>query len=348
LKTLPPNLPPQGGGIYFGFPQQELSTAKVLNLLRENQGSCISGEELSARMGVSRTAVWKQIHQLEAAGYQVEAIPHRGYRLLSTPDRLLPDEIRAGLQTRVLGQQVICFESTGSTNDLALELAAQGAQEGTLIAAENQTRGRGRRERTWISKAGANLLFSLILRPPWIAEQAPLITLMLAVAVAEGIRRETGLLARIKWPNDVLIKDAKVAGILTEMRAQTDAIEYVVCGIGINVNAAPAGALRQPTSSLSKLLGKPLLRLSLLRRILYEAEQLYFKARHNGPRSVLETGQNLSCLQGTQVLIQLANQEHLEGMIIGMDDYGALLLRLESGVTRRITSGEVSLVRPEG
>ncbi len=324
-----------------------LSTTKVLNLLRENQGSCISGEELSARMGVSRTAVWKQIHQLEAVGYQVEAIPHRGYRLLSTPDRLLPDEIAVGLQTRVFGQRQICFENIGSTNDLALKLAAQGAQAGTLIAAENQTNGRGRRERTWISKAGANLLFSLVLRPPWIAEQAPLITLMLAVAVAGGIRRETGLLAGIKWPNDILIKGAKVAGILTEMRAQTDAIEYVVCGIGINVNAAPAGPLRQPATSLSKLMGKSLLRLPLLRRILYEAEQLYFRACHNGPHSVIEAGKNLSCLQGTQVLVQLTDQERLEGMIIGMDDNGALLLRLESGVTRRITSGELSLVRPE-
>ncbi len=324
-----------------------LATTKVLNLLRENQGSYISGEELSARMGVSRTAVWKQIHQLETAGYEVEAIPHRGYRLISTPDRLLPDEITAGLQSRIFGQRVICFENIGSTNDLALELAAQGAQEGTLITAENQTRGRGRRERTWISKGGANLLFSLVLRPPWAAEQAPLITLMMAVAITEGVRRETGLLARIKWPNDVLIKGAKVAGILTEMRAQTDAIEYMVCGMGINVNAAPAGPLRQPAISLSKLMGKPLLRLSLLRTILYAAEQLYFKACHNGPRSILEAGKDLSCLQGTQVVIEIAAQERLEGMIIGMDDNGALLLRLESGVTRRITSGEVSLARPE-
>jgi BirA family transcriptional regulator, biotin operon repressor / biotin---[acetyl-CoA-carboxylase] ligase len=324
-----------------------VKAGKLLNLLRENSESYLSGEELSNTLGVSRTAVWKHIHQLEEAGYKIAAVPHLGYRLLEAPDRMLPLEIASGLKTRVLGQNVVSFPETTSTNDRALELAAGGAPEGTLVAAESQTQGRGRSKRTWLSKSAANLLFSVVLRPKWPLEQAPLVTLLAAVAVVRAIRAETELPAAIKWPNDVLIQGNKVCGILTEMRAQADLIEFIICGIGVNVNAAPTGALRCKAASLAGLAGRSIARLPLLRRILTEMEQLYLTARRQGPASVLKQWESLSCMNGAQVTIETAGGEKVEGTAMGIDETGALLVRIEGGMLRRFFSGEVSLVLPE-
>jgi BirA family biotin operon repressor/biotin-[acetyl-CoA-carboxylase] ligase len=323
-----------------------VSAGQLLQFLRLRPGQFVSGEELSSRLGVSRTAVWKHIHLLEESGYRIAAVQHLGYRLLEVPDLLLPEEIRAELATETFGQRAFCFPVTTSTNDRALELAAGGAPEGTLIAAESQTAGRGRHQRTWFSKSHANLLFSVILRPAWTIDQAPLSTLWAAVAVARGIRAETGLPASIKWPNDVLVRGAKVAGILTEMRAQAEMISFIVCGVGINVNAAPSGVLRHRAASLSGLLGRPLARLPLLRRILLEMERLYQIVRQRGTASILEQWQPLSCLQGAPVTVELAGGEVVEGTASGIDENGALLIRMESGVTRRVVSGEVTLAAP--
>jgi len=321
-----------------------LATSDLLKLLKAKKGGYISGEELSARLAVSRTAIWKHIRQLEAAGYTIAAAPHLGYRLLSTPDRLLPDEIRAGLQSKRFGWKIFCYQQTTSTNDRALELAADNMPEGTLVAAEHQTQGRGRRERTWVSRPYSNLLFTLIFRPPWIAEQAPLITLIMAVAVAKSINKKTGLHALIKWPNDVLVQNAKVAGILTEMQAQTDKIDFVVCGVGINVNAVPTRSLRYPAISLAKAKGQSVLRIPLLQQILLETEKLYTSALQQGTEVIIREWQHFSCVQGRLICIEQPTGEMLTGTVTGIDDSGALLLRLENGFIRRITSGEVHKV----
>jgi BirA family transcriptional regulator, biotin operon repressor / biotin---[acetyl-CoA-carboxylase] ligase len=316
---------------------------RLLELLRERSGAYCSGEELSGALGVSRTAVWKHVHQLEAAGYQIAAAPHLGYRLLSSPDALLPAEIRAGLASKLFARNLLCFRETTSTNDRALDLAARGAPEGTVVAAESQTQGRGRAKRTWLSKPYANLLFSFVLRPAWPLEQAPLLTLLAAAAVARAVRAQTGLPAVIKWPNDVLVRGAKVAGILSEMRAQADLIDHLVCGIGINVNAAPAGPVRTRAASLSGLTGRPVARLPLLRRVLDEVDTLYAAARKRGPAYVLEQWEPLSAMNGAAVAVDTANGERVEGTAMGVDETGALLVRLESGLTRRFFSGEVTL-----
>lgn len=325
-----------------------LLTGRLLDLLREQGENYLSGEELSALLGVSRTAIWKHVHQLETAGYRIAAVPHLGYRLLEAPDRLLPAEIYAGLKTRVFGRNAVCYQETTSTNDRALELAAGGAPEGTLVAAESQTSGRGRSKRTWLSKPGTNLLFSLVLRPDWPLEQALLVTLLSAVAVARSIRAEMELPAQIKWPNDILIRGQKVSGILTEMRAQADLIEFIICGIGINVNAAPAGGLRTKAASLSGLLGRVVPRLPLLRRILAETERLYTAARKQGAGLILEQWEALSCMNGAPVVVEAAGGERIEGTAMGIDETGALLVRIEAGLTRRFFSGEVSLCLPGG
>lgn len=316
-------------------------TARVLELLRARQGTYLSGEELSSQLAVSRTMIWKHIRQLEAAGYVIEAVPHLGYRLVSAPDRLLPAEILAGLATKKLGRKVVCFQETSSTNDRALELAARREPEGTVVAAEHQTRGRGRRERFWYSPSGQNLLFTVLFRPPWIAEQAPLLTLLMAVAVVEGIHQATGLWARIKWPNDLLVDGAKVAGILTESQAQADRIAFAICGVGVNVNAAPRQHVRHPAASLTELLGRPQPRLPLLRAILESADRLYLAALKAGPQPIIAAWQQYALAMGTQVQVDLPDGSQVQGMNMGVDDSGALLIRLENGLNRRLASGEV-------
>jgi len=324
-----------------------IAAGELLELLRRKREGYLSGEELSTALGVSRTAVWKHMHQLEEAGYKIAAVPHLGYRLLEAPDRLLPAEIKAGLETRVFGQNVVCYHETTSTNDRALELAAGGAPEGTLVAAESQTQGRGRSKRTWLSKPYANLLFSLILRPDWTLEQAPLVTLLFAVAVARAIRAQTDLSAQIKWPNDILIQGSKVAGILTEMRTQADLINFIICGIGINVGSAPSGVLHTQAASLAELAGRPIPRLPLLRRVLMELEQLYAAARRHGLSYIPSQWEPLSCMNGSQVIVDTAGGDRFEGTAMGVDETGALLVRIEGGLTRRFFSGEVSLILPE-
>ncbi|MEW6515686.1 MAG: biotin--[acetyl-CoA-carboxylase] ligase [candidate division FCPU426 bacterium] len=320
--------------------------AQVLELLRARPGTYLSGEELSTKLDVSRTMIWKHIRQLEAAGYVIEAVPHVGYRLVTAPDRLLPAEILAGLATKRLGRSVISFQETTSTNDRALELAARNQPEGVVVTAEHQTRGRGRRERVWHSRPGQNILFTVLFRPPWIAEQAPLVTLLMAVAVVEGIHRTTGLWARIKWPNDLLVDGAKVAGILTESQAQADRIAFAVCGVGVNVNEAPRQQVRYPAASLAGLLGRPQPRVPLLQEILLAADGLYAKALKEGPRPIIDAWQRHALAMGMHIQVDLPDGSQMTGMGMGVDESGALLVRLENGLTRRLTSGEVRALRP--
>jgi BirA family transcriptional regulator, biotin operon repressor / biotin---[acetyl-CoA-carboxylase] ligase len=322
-----------------------LATSDLLSLLRSREGKSVSGEELSKCLGVSRTAIWKHIHHLQDEGYDIEAVPNLGYRLISTPDRLVPDEIKAGLKSKRFGKKIFCYQQTSSTNDRAMELASDQLPEGTLITAEYQTRGRGRRERTWTSKKEANLLFSLLFRPPWISEQAQLLTLLMAVAVARSIREQTGLAAQIKWPNDVMVQDAKVSGILTEMQGQTDKIDFVVCGVGINVNSKPRGAVRTPAISLSEALRKPVGRIPLLQQILVEVEHLYQKAMASGSDSIVQAWQALSWLSGKAVTLKYPDGKQISGSVMGIDVTGALILKTDRAKTVRVVSGEIVRIK---
>ena len=210
--------------------------ARILKLLRQQSQDYLSGEEISRQLAVSRTAVWKHIQELKNHGYEIEAHPRKGYRLKSRPDLLLPEEIRAGLATQLLGKQIVHFYDTSSTNNEAKRLAADDAIEGTIVVSEAQTLGRGRLNRGWFSPPGGGVWVSVILRPPFPPQEAPKCTLMAAVATVEAIREASGLNCGIKWPNDILWQGRKLVGILTEMSAEMDAINFVVLGIGINVS----------------------------------------------------------------------------------------------------------------
>ncbi|MBI5025175.1 MAG: biotin--[acetyl-CoA-carboxylase] ligase [Nitrospirae bacterium] len=208
----------------------------LLKLLKEREGTFVSGEAMSKALGITRAGIWKRIKAMKQKGYVINSSPSKGYKLLRSPDILTADEITGVFQGKLLGKKVLFFESTTSTNDIAMEMGQKGSPEGTIVVADAQEKGKGRLGRTWISPPGVNLYFTLLLRPPFPPKDATLLTLMAAVSIVSAIRKYTGLKATIKWPNDILIGDKKVGGVLTEMKSDMDRISFVALGMGINVN----------------------------------------------------------------------------------------------------------------
>ncbi len=317
--------------------------AEILKKLRETDGY-LSGQQLSDFLGVSRTAVWKTIAQLREEGYQIEAVRNRGYRLLETADVLTEAECRSLLVGRWLGNPVSCFTETDSTNTQAKRLAEEGAPEGTLVVAESQTNGKGRRGRSWVSPPGEGLWFSLVLRPKVLPSLAPMLTLAAALAVSAGIEDVCGLSARIKWPNDIVLSGRKAAGILTELSAETTEIHYVVIGVGVNVNMADfPEEIRRTATSLFIESGTRFHRCDILAAILARMEQFYETFLDTRDLSILreEYMQRLANL-GEEVVV-LAPEGERRGVCEGIDEYGRLLVRGEDGSIEKVFSGEVSV-----
>ena len=213
---------------------------QILTALRAAGDGAVSGAELSKELGVSRAAIWARIEDLRSLGYDIEASPHQGYRLLSAPDVLHADDLISRLgKTKVIGRDIRVFQETTSTNDVIEKLARDGVKEGVVVFAESQTRGRGRLGRKWMSPARRGLWFSVLLRPDLRPQEATRLTVASATALRRAIESQTGLKPEIKWPNDILLYGKKVAGILTELSAELDHIKYVVLGIGVDVNLDP-------------------------------------------------------------------------------------------------------------
>ena len=241
----------------------------VLELLRA-AGGYVSGEKMAEQLGVTRAAVWKKIAALRDAGYDISSAPRSGYILRSAPDRLIEPEIVKGLQTKLVGREIICYDAVDSTNIVLKELARQGAENGTVVVADTQGTGRGRMERAFFSPPGKGIWVSILLRPDFLPQEAPKCTLMAAVAVAQAMEK-FGLRAAIKWPNDILHDGRKLVGILTEMSAEMDRVNYIVIGIGINVNIAEEDfpeELRPIATSLMQMKGEPLSRVAFLQELL--------------------------------------------------------------------------------
>jgi len=312
--------------------------SKVLNLLRKEKGY-ISGEEISEVLQITRSAVWKHIEELRKLGYQIEAIPHLGYRLVSPPDRILPQEILWELKTKVMGRRIFCFETVDSTMDIAYDLGMKNFPEGTLVCSETQKKGRGRMGRDWFSPKYKGLYFSLLLRPNILPQQAPQLTLLSAVAVREAIVRIVELECLIKWPNDILIEGKKVGGILTEMQAETDEIKFVIVGIGVNVNTEKS-LLPYKATSLKEEKGKRISRVDLLKEILQQMEKYYLLFKEKGFLPIAEEWKKHSNMLGHPVKI-ISHHRTIEGEAIDLDIDGALLVRKDSGFIERVFSGDV-------
>jgi BirA family transcriptional regulator, biotin operon repressor / biotin---[acetyl-CoA-carboxylase] ligase len=320
----------------------------LLSLLKAQGGDWVSGQLLAERTAMTRSAVWKQVEVLREEGYGIEALTHRGYRLLDIPDKLLPYEIRAGLGTRTLGRREIRYaETTASTNQTAKEMAAGGAPEGTLVVAEGQTRGRGRLERGWFSPPAGGLYASLILRPALPPVEAHHLVLLAAVAVAEALLGATGLKVSVKWPNDLMAGGRKIAGILTEAATQMDAVDYVVIGLGLNVNIPPERfpeELRPAATSLLAQTGRVTSRALLMRRILESLEASYDAFREGGFAPIRTRWMSLMDMEGARVSIRTMAGRYT-GEVSDFDPDGFLILRDETGTERRFCSGDVTLLK---
>lgn len=318
---------------------------EVLTLLRLSRSGHVSGAALAAEMGVSRTAVWKHIKTLEREGYAIEAVPSKGYRLTASPDIIVAGDVKQGLGTKIIGKEILHYAEVASTNTLAMDLARTGAVDGTVVIAETQTGGKGRLGRTWASPAG-NLYVSVVLRPAVPISKAPLITLMGAVAVASGLRRQCGVPAGIKWPNDILLSGKKVSGLLTEMSAEPDRIRHIVLGIGVNVNMdcrALPPEVRRMSTTLAAAVGKRVDRTALLRTLLAELDLWYRRFLQNDGE-VLAAWKELNVTLGHRVTVRGGGATQ-EGLAAGVDAEGRLMLKLDDGSLRQVAAGDVTIVK---
>lgn len=324
------------------------NTSDLLRLLREVEaGTLLSGEQASRKLGVSRTAVWKQIASLRSAGYRIEAVPSQGYRLSGEPDLMDEAVLRQALpDTVVVGKTISCLAETVSTNADAFRSAEDGAVEGTVILADRQTGGKGRLGRRWESPAGVNLYCSVVLKPRLSPSEAPQLTFLSAVATARAITALTGLQPAIKWPNDLLLNGRKVAGLLNEMSAETDRISFVILGIGVNLNMQahqfPAD-LRSPATSLLLESGVPVSRQRFTTVLLQELDREYTRFVCEGFDPVREEWGRLCNAAGRTVCVD-TGCGLLHGQFHGLDRDGALLIRLLDGRLERVLSGDVILV----
>jgi BirA family biotin operon repressor/biotin-[acetyl-CoA-carboxylase] ligase len=315
-----------------------MTKEEILQLLRE-KGDYVSGEQLADLLGVSRAAVWKQIQVLTRDGYGIESHQNRGYRLVSAPDRLYAAEIRNGLQTRLIGGKVVHLDSTGSTNTVARQLAEEGTEEGTVVIAETQTHGKGRLGRQWITRPGGAWL-SVILKPAIDPAHAASITLLAAVSVTKALR-EWGVEAVIKWPNDVLVNGKKICGILTEMSAETDAVSFIVLGIGVNLNNdVPI----ETATTLKAELGQKVDRVKFVQGLLESLEEDYLTFREQGFTPILWSWRRYSDTLGRAVEVTYQG-EIIRGIAQDIADDGALIVKTREGTVRKIVSGDCTHLR---
>ena len=318
---------------------------RIVSYLDEKKGSWVSGESLTKKLAVSRSTIDRHITQLKNDRYPIESSPKKGYLLQKTSDVLTPREIRAGLETKALGKkEIVYFTEIDSTNLKAKDLAARGAPEGSLVLSEKQTKGRGRKARNWFSPSRDGIYLSLILRPTIAPREAPVITLLTAVAVAETLLSLTRLKIAIKWPNDILVSGKKLAGILTEIGTQGDSIDYVVVGLGLNVNTPrfPEDIRDKATSMLIET-GKRFSRVKVIREYLKWYEAYYEVFKHIGFEPVRKRWRELTNMIGQQITVETIDKRY-SGEVQDIDKDGALIITDRTGKSHRIIFGDVTVI----
>ena len=319
--------------------------AKILSALRANPDG-VSGAELAEQLAISRAAIWARIEELRHVGFNIEAGPHFGYRLVDEPDALLADDLLARLgSTQVIGRDIQVFEQTTSTNDVVEKLARDGVKEGAVVFAESQTKGRGRLGRVWMSPTRKGLWFSVLLRPNLHPLETTQLTVISATALRRAVKTVTGLVAEIKWPNDLLLGGKKAAGILTEMSAEMDRVRHVILGIGVDVNLDAEGfppELRKIATSLKIESGQDISRAELAVEILRELDADYGRIRGGRFGEVADEWEAACVTIGRNVTVHMGERQ-FRGRAESLDDDGALLIRTEHGHLERVIGGDVML-----
>lgn len=316
---------------------------EILRLLRSADGY-ISGQELCNRFGVSRTAVWKAINQLKEAGYEIEAQQNKGYRLMAAPDLMTEAEIKSLMHTDWVAKEVLYFDTIDSTNTKAQELAEKGYPSGTLVVADKQDSGKGRRGRSWVSPSGTGIFMTLMIKPDINPNNASMLTLVAALAVAKAITSVTGEEALIKWPNDIVVNGKKVCGILTEMNAQFDYINHIVVGIGINVHneSFPEEISQMASSLLIEAGGKRFHRAQIIAETMSYFEQYYDIFLKTQDLSALVREYDELLVNRNKSVRVLDPKEPFDGKAMGITPKGELIV--DTWESRKlVSSGEVSV-----
>lgn len=317
--------------------------AEILKMLRESDGY-VSGQQLCEKLGVSRTAVWKAVNRLKEEGYQVEAVRNRGYHIIDSPDVMTRQELSSLIKTAWAGQRVYYYDRIDSTNTCIKRLGEEGAPHGTLVAADQQSAGRGRRGSVWESPPGGSIYMSLLLRPDISPAKAPMLTLVMALAVAAGLKECTGLEVQIKWPNDIVLKGKKLAGILTEMSTEIDCINYVVIGTGINVNVKSLPKeLSNKATSLFAETGQKVKRSKIIAAVMSHFEaccNIFEKTRSMKELKEQYNSLLVNCSREVRVL---GEKTQYDGVALGINEQGELLVRRKDGTVEAVFAGEVSV-----
>ncbi len=315
----------------------------ILRLLKEDD-SYISGQQLCDRFQVSRTAVWKAVEQLKKEGYMIEAVRNKGYRLVDSPDVMSKAEIESMVRTKWAGRSVIYYDETDSTNIQAKLAGENGSEHGTLVVADRQVAGKGRRGRSWESPKGVCIYMTLLLRPSIAPVKAPMLTLVMALSVAEAVRELTGLKAGIKWPNDIVLNKKKICGILTEMSTEIDYINYVVTGVGINTNQETfSEEIRKRATSLLIEGGRHISRSELVAAVMERYEENYERFMETKDLSGLQekyNGMLVNC--GREVRVLEPKGEY-SAFASGINEVGELVVTTPEGEEKHIFAGEVSV-----
>ena len=318
-----------------------MNSDKILDILTSTS-EYVSGQSLAQTLGVSRQAVWKEINALRERGYEIESVPNRGYRLSATP--AFPDAhaVKAALNTKIIGKELTVLDSVGSTNDYLKNLGANGCKSGTVVAAREQVSGKGRLGREWQSKKDENVMFSLLIRPKLAPAEVAAVTPLTGLAVCKALRSFTGLDCRIKWPNDVIVGSKKLVGILTEMSAEFDAVEYIVIGTGINVNQTEfPDEIADKATSIKRESGKEFDKNKLLAAVLNQMEQEFIKSDLEFTGETLKEYTELCATVGKTVGFYRGGNR-LSGTASGVAENGELMVTLPDGSEIRINSGEVT------
>ncbi len=317
----------------------------ILDYLVSHKGEFVSGQKISELFGISRTAVWKHIRVLKQRGYVIESYTKKGYCLKEAPELIRPEQILDELHTQIIGKKIMYYERVDSTNTVAKKLADQGADDGTVIVAEEQTGGRGRLDRSFMSPFAQGLWFSVIIRPNFPPMEVSKMTLVAAVAITKVLRKMGLIHCGIKWPNDILVHGKKMVGILTELNASVEKINYLVMGIGINTTLSKKSLSKELKKTVTSFAMEdvPVQRNQLLAEILQQLEQYYIVAQEQGFAPILEEWKVLSCTLGQEVKV-IASDKTFSGKAVDLDENGNLLVDTGTAI-EKVLAGDVH-IRP--
>ncbi|MBC5745602.1 biotin--[acetyl-CoA-carboxylase] ligase [Lachnospiraceae bacterium MD308] len=316
---------------------------EILRLLKTSD-TYISGQQLCGYFKVSRTSVWKVMEQLKKEGYEIEAVRNRGYRLVSSPDVISEAEIKSLLGTEWAGRKVVYYDETDSTNNRAKDSGEKNGAHGTLFIADKQNAGKGRRGRAWESPSGKSIYMTILLRPQITPDKAPMLTLIMGLSVAEGIRKVSGAETEIKWPNDIVMNKKKVCGILTEMATEMEYVNYVVIGVGINVNQEYfSEGIKEIATSLYEETGTVYQRSELIAAVLERFEKNYEMFLETGDLSAVRKAYDSILVNRGQEVKVLEPGNEYRAVAEGINKNGELIVRLSDGRQKNIFAGEVSV-----